>query len=57
MTNSLDGHDRSAGVQKQAAVPRGPKAWLLALRPWSFPASIVPMLVGGALAYRADFWD
>jgi 1,4-dihydroxy-2-naphthoate octaprenyltransferase len=30
-----------------------PKAWLLATRPWSFPASIVPMLVGGALAHRA----
>lgn len=32
---------------------RGPKAWLLATRPWSFPASVVPMLVGGALAHRA----
>ncbi len=32
---------------------RRPKAWLLATRPWSFPASIVPMLVGGALAHRA----
>src|SRR4030042_6685093 len=30
-----------------------PKAWLLATRPWSFPASVVPMLVGGALAHRA----
>jgi 1,4-dihydroxy-2-naphthoate octaprenyltransferase len=30
-----------------------PRAWLLATRPWSFPASIVPMLVGGALAHRA----
>ncbi len=30
-----------------------PKAWLLATRPWSFPASIVPILVGGALAHRA----
>jgi len=29
------------------------KAWLLATRPWSFPASLVPMLVGGALAQRA----
>jgi hypothetical protein len=57
MTNSLDGDNRAASVRDQAAVPRGPKAWLLALRPWSFPASIIPMLVGGALAYRADFWD
>jgi len=55
--NSLDADNRAASSGEQAAVPRGPKAWLLALRPWSFPASIIPMLVGGALAYRADFWD
>jgi len=55
--NSLDADNLSASPGEQAAVPRGPKAWRLALRPWSFPASIVPMLVGGALAYRADFWD
>lgn len=29
----------------------GAKPWLLATRPWSFPASVVPMLVGAALAY------
>jgi len=57
MTDSLDSHNAAGGLPEQAAVPRGPKAWLLATRPWSFPASIVPMLVGGALAYRADFWD
>ena len=57
MTNALDGDNRAGSLPEQPAVPRGPKAWFLALRPWSFPASIVPMLVGGALAYRADFWD
>jgi 1,4-dihydroxy-2-naphthoate octaprenyltransferase len=42
--------------QELGALPRQ-KAWLIALRPWSFPASLVPMLVGGALAYRADCWE
>lgn len=36
---------------------RGPRAWLIGLRPWSFPASLMPMLVGVALAYREDFFD
>lgn len=42
-----------------AAVPRleGAKAWLLAVRPWSFPASLVPMLVGGSLAYAKGSFD
>ncbi|MGQ9572169.1 MAG: 1,4-dihydroxy-2-naphthoate octaprenyltransferase [Dehalococcoidia bacterium] len=44
-------------LAEEVAVPRGLVAWFLALRPWSFPASVVPMLVGGALAYRADFWN
>ena len=35
----------------------GAKAWLLALRPWSFPASLMPMLVGGSLAYREGSFD
>ena len=35
----------------------GPKAWFLAARPWSFPASLVPMLVGGALAYAKGSFD
>ena len=42
--------------EEMGALPKQ-KAWLIALRPWSFPASLVPMLVGAALAYRADFWD
>ncbi len=41
---------------EMGALPKQ-KAWMIALRPWSFPASLVPMLVGAALAYRAEFWD
>ena len=57
MTNSVNSHSSAGSLPERGAVPRGPMAWFLATRPWSFPASIVPMLVGGALAYRADFWD
>lgn len=35
----------------------GVKAWLFSMRPWSFPASLMPMLVGGALAYRKESFD
>lgn len=35
----------------------GLKAWFLAARPWSFPASLVPMLVGGAVAYAKGSFD
>jgi 1,4-dihydroxy-2-naphthoate octaprenyltransferase len=31
------------------------RAWFLALRPFSYPASIVPVLVGTALAVNTDF--
>jgi len=41
----------------EARRPPRALAWALAPRPWSFPASLVPMLVGGALAYRDGFWD
>jgi 1,4-dihydroxy-2-naphthoate octaprenyltransferase len=57
MTDSPGSRNLSAGARDQAAVPRGPLVWFLATRPWSFPASIIPMLVGGALAHRAGFWD
>eukprot|EP00944_MAST-04C_sp_MAST-4C-sp1_P014170 g14170.t1 len=47
-------------------VPKGPRpttkptawmnptvrAWLVALRPWSFPASLVPVVLAGAILYR-----
>ena len=36
---------------------RGPRAWLFGLRPYSFPASLMSMLVGVALAYRDEFFD
>jgi len=41
----------------EAPALRGARAWFMALRPYSFPASIVPMLVGVALAYRDEFFD
>jgi len=68
ITERLSVSDMTAGVSPQVTLYRRgeewltkeemgplrrPKAWLLATRPWSFPASIVPMLVGGALAHRA----
>ena len=28
------------------------RAWLVALRPWSFPASLVPVVLAGAILYR-----
>lgn len=37
--------------------PSRPAAWAIATRPWSFPASVVPMLVGGALAHREGSFD
>lgn len=40
-------------TKEEMGALRRPKAWLVATRPWSFPASLVPMLVGGALAHRA----
>ena len=36
---------------------RGTKAWFVASRPWSFPASLVPMLVGAMLAYAKGSFD
>jgi len=44
-------------LKEEMGVLRGPKAWLLATRPWSFPASLVPMLVGAALAHRAGHFS
>jgi 1,4-dihydroxy-2-naphthoate octaprenyltransferase len=41
----------------EAPALRGWRAWLFGLRPYSFPASLVPMLVGVALAYRDEFFD
>ena len=41
----------------EAGVLRGPRAWLFAMRPWAIPASLLPMLVGVALAYREDFFN
>jgi len=41
----------------EAPALRGARAWILALRPYSFPASLMSMLVGVALAYREDFFD
>lgn len=42
-----------------SALPRlrGAQAWLLATRPWSFPASLMPILVGAALAYAKGSFD
>lgn len=42
-----------------AALPQlvGAKAWFIATRPWSFPASLVPMLVGAALGYAKGSFD
>lgn len=33
------------------------KAWILACRPWSFTAAIVPLLVGAALAFMEGYGD
>jgi 1,4-dihydroxy-2-naphthoate octaprenyltransferase len=44
-------------LANEAGVVSGPRAWLFAMRPWSFPASLMPLLVGVALAYRQDFFD
>jgi 1,4-dihydroxy-2-naphthoate octaprenyltransferase len=41
----------------EAPALSGWRAWFIGLRPYSFPASIVPMLVGVALAYRAESFD
>ena len=41
----------------EAPALRGTRAWFMALRPYSFPASLMSMLVGVALAYREDFFD
>jgi 1,4-dihydroxy-2-naphthoate octaprenyltransferase len=41
----------------EAPALTGAKAWLMGLRPYSFPASLMSMLVGVALAYRDEFFD
>ena len=33
------------------------KAWILACRPWSFTAAVVPLLVGAALARMDGYGD
>jgi 1,4-dihydroxy-2-naphthoate octaprenyltransferase len=38
-------------VQQQDQAPSGAALWFQAVRPFSFTASITPMLLGGALAY------
>ena len=44
--------ERHNAEQQSVDIPvAGPKLWLQAVRPFSFTASITPMLVGGALAY------
>lgn len=30
------------------------KKWLLATRPWSFTASVIPLTLGAALAWASD---
>jgi 1,4-dihydroxy-2-naphthoate octaprenyltransferase len=44
-------------LREEMGVLSGVKAWLLALRPWSFPASLMPVLVGASLAYRKEMFD
>ena len=44
-------------LREELGILSGLKAWLFALRPWSFPASLMPMLVGGSLAYRQGSFD
>ncbi len=44
-------------LAREAGVLQGPRAWFFGLRPWSFPASLMPMLVGMALAQRDGFFD
>jgi 1,4-dihydroxy-2-naphthoate octaprenyltransferase len=44
-------------LEEEVRVLAGVKAWLFAMRPWSFPASLMPMLVGGALAYCKESFD
>ena len=41
----------------EAPALSGARAWLMGLRPYSFPASLMSMLVGVALAYRDEFFD
>src|SRR3972149_2998559 len=44
-------------LREELGILSGLKAWLFALRPWSFPASLMPMLVGGSLAYPQGSFD
>lgn len=56
------GGERNEANAVLAGAERGPpgtwrqkcKAYVLALRPWSFSASLTPVALGSALAYRAE---
>lgn len=56
--NATHMHNHADGSTKRAARPPAVfmklKTYLLALRPWSLSASLVPTLLGLALAYRSS---
>lgn len=49
LTGRLTGHPSTSGTFMKL------KTYLLALRPWSLSASLVPTLLGSALAYRSQW--
>lgn len=57
LSSENNAHDMTINTSKDARPTAGfmkLKIYLLALRPWSLSASLVPTLLGSALAYRSS---
>lgn len=53
-------HSRSVCLEEKRTMSSssfGPSQWLVAMRPWSFTAAAVPVLLGTGLASISGFWN
>ena len=53
--DAAEQHLKTLPPLKQSAwMPNGLRRWLIAVRPWSFPISIVPIAVTGAVLHKTQ---
>lgn len=48
----VSGHNTAIDTTPATWMPATPRSWIVSMRPWSAPASLVPVVLAGALANR-----